>query len=374
LKKRVLILGVGNAQVDAIRHCKELGCEVFGVSYRSEGRGLALVDHFERINIVDKPAVLDHARRIDADVIYSVGSDLAMPTAGYVSERLGKPFFVSEAIAGLMQNKGLMRGFLRDNDLSPVPFQVAGSLGELADWDIFPAIIKPLDSQGQRGVFELSDTSELERNFTASQSFSRTGQVIVERYIDGPELSVNAFVYNDEIIYSFTTDRHVVEGLPGGIVSGHSIPAGIDDEVRGRVDRLVEEVVRALGIHNGPVYFQLKYTDPGAFVIEVAPRLDGCHIWRLIKLKYGVDLLDLTFRLLLEGSLPSPQCPEYTDLLPEQELQLEFLLQEPFSRFRIDERFTRRTFYEEHYYRPGDEVRAINEQMEKTGYRIKPER
>jgi hypothetical protein len=28
-------------------------------------------------------------------------------------------------------------------------------------------------------------------------------------------------------------------------------------------------------------------------------RLDGCHMWRLIKMNFDIDLLDLTFKTLL---------------------------------------------------------------------------
>ena len=88
---KVLILGVGNAQVDALRYLRESGCETHGLSHCREGRGIEHCDHFEVIDIKDKQQVLAYAEKNRVDVVYSVGSDGAMPTIGFVSKQLGLP-------------------------------------------------------------------------------------------------------------------------------------------------------------------------------------------------------------------------------------------------------------------------------------------
>lgn len=55
----------------------------------------------------------------------------------------------------------------------------------------YPFIMKLTDSQGQRGVVLVKDYDEFLSGFDKTQSYSRSGKVILERYIDGPELSVN---------------------------------------------------------------------------------------------------------------------------------------------------------------------------------------
>jgi len=371
MKKIFLILGVGNAQVDLIKRCKEYGYEVFGISYKEEGRGLEYIDHFKQINIIDKKEVLKYAQSISADVVYSVGSDIAMPTVGYVSERLGTPFFVDEKTAELLHYKGRLRQFLIEKHINPIAFKVASSLEEFSDWNIFPAIIKPVDSQGQRGVFEVHKPADLQKHFTKSQSFSRSRNVIVEQYIDGPEFSVNTFVQNGLIVYSFMTDRYVIkEKLPCGIIKGHGIPAKVDDWVREKTASLLQEVINALGIRNGPVYFQLKYTDVDVFIIEITPRLDGCHLWRFIKLMYGIDLLDLTIRQLERNSSPPQLDTNPTKPVQKQNLYLDFFHQKTGTQFQKVKSEKESCLYEEWYYKEGETVRYINGYLEKTGYQI----
>ena len=91
MKKKVLILGIGSAQLDAILRCKEHDHEVFSLGYSKEGQGLPYADHFEVIDIADKLKVLEYARAHEVDLVFSIGSDIAMPTIGFVSGRLGTP-------------------------------------------------------------------------------------------------------------------------------------------------------------------------------------------------------------------------------------------------------------------------------------------
>ena len=367
--KKILILGVGAAQYDAISYCKNQGYDVYAISYKKEGRGIELADYFSTIDIKDKKEVLEYAKTTEVDIVYSVGSDIAMPTVSYVSQNIGLEYFVKEETAMLLQNKDKLRKFIKDNKLGYIPYLVSNSLDELSTWKDFPAIIKPVDSQGQRGIFEVNNTSELLHYFSKSLSFSYTKKVIVEHYIDGPEISANAFVVNGSLIYNFITDRFVVEDVPGGVVRGHRLPSSINAQTRQNAEELIAKTIKALGILNGPVYFQMKYNEKGVFLIEVTPRLDGCHIWRLIKEKYGVDLLALFFKLLdPDKKVSAPLKYNYESIL-EGALDIEFMLQPPNSVFH-KESPVKNTLYEEYYYKEGEVVRPINWHAEKTGYRI----
>ena len=372
--KKILILGVGNAQLDAIKLCNELGFKVFAISYRDEGPGREFTDKFDVINIIDKNAVLKYVNKNDIDIVYSVGSDIAMPTIGYVSEKTGKPLFVSESIAELLQNKGLLRRFLMENNLSPVPFKTFSKIDAASSWDIFPAIIKPVDSQGQRGIYEVNNFEEVKKYFPEAIKHSRANEVIIEKYINGPEISVNTFVYNGKVIYNFITDRFVVENEPGGIVCGHRLPSKSPELIQKKADELTRKIISALKIKNGPVYFQLKYTSNDVFVIEITPRFDGCHIWRLIKSKYNIDLLTLTFNLLNNNLKISEN--EFKTQVSQyiEPLRIDFFLQKPGTPAEINSEKNENVLYKEWYYSNGEIVRPINGHLDKTGYQISIEK
>jgi len=322
--EKVLILGVGNAQVDALRYLKAAGYETYGLSFCEEGRGIEFCDHFEVIDIKDKENVATYAKKNRIDLAYSVGSDVAMPTIGYVSEQLGLPYFCSEHSATLLNNKFLFRNFLRKHKLLNIAFQGGKQWEDFKEWNKFPAMLKPFSSQGQRGIRTIKNQDDIRKHIQTTQSFSKSGEVILEEFICGKEVSANLFFKDGQMLYAFISDRGTYEELDGGLVKSHIFPTKMNEALQARALQLASDTVKHLNIQNGPVYFQMMYDHDDVHIIEATPRLDGCHIWRLIKAYVGVDLLKLSFDLLLDKAVK----PE--SLHPNGHiLGLYFLSQEP---------------------------------------------
>lgn len=364
---KALVLGVGDAQVDAIRYLKAAEWWVIGCSYRREGRGLELIDQFELIDIVDFVALEELGRKEKIALIYSVGSDLAMPAIAKVAHNLDLPCFVRYETAELTQDKVKLRDLLTAHSISPINYRRVSSESDLEDWDTYPAVVKPTDSQGQRGVFCASSMQEIKVGLKRSLGFSRSNTLIVEEFLDGPEVSVNAFVIDSQVVFNEISDRLVVEGCPGGIPRGHVLPT---QRCRGQTLRetqaLVERCIQVLAIENGPVYFQIKLTARGPKIVEITPRLDGCHLWRLIKTVGGVDLLEASLRLLMgDGSVNLQMGPG------KSSYHLGFFLSPPGKVFE-ESRYPAPTqaTYREYYYRDGETVRPINGLLEKVGYYV----
>ena len=78
-------------------------------------------------------------------MVYSTGSDLAMPVACRLSERLGLPHFVSSYAANVCNHKNLMRERLTLECEGNIPFQVLDSIDKIAIQ--YHAILKPSDAQ-----------------------------------------------------------------------------------------------------------------------------------------------------------------------------------------------------------------------------------
>ncbi|MBQ4312726.1 MAG: ATP-grasp domain-containing protein, partial [Clostridia bacterium] len=277
---KILILGTGQAQGDIIRHCRERGMTVYACSYISGDSAQADAHFFEQINIVDADAIEQYAREKGIDCIYSAGSDIAMPTVCDVSERLGLPHFVSSGTATICNTKSLLRDTLGASFEGNLAFREITSIEDEITIP-YPLMMKPVDSQGQRGVYRIDSREEFLARFEASMSHSRQKKLILEEFVDGDEISVNTFSVGGEMIFSLISDRVVWENLPGGIIHRHLIPSRYDDggEVTQAILSLVRRVLTALSINDGPAYFQIKMKS-GRIpkLLEVTPRLDGCHM------------------------------------------------------------------------------------------------
>ena len=151
MKEVILILGAGNAQIDAIEYCRSKGYEVCGCSYTTVDNGIPYLDYFEHTDIKSVEGVIEVARKYNVKAIYSVGSDVAMPTVMRASEALGLPHFIRPETAETCHSKSRMRAMLGDGFCGNVRYIECTSMDEALRFNSFPGMMKPTDSQGQRG-------------------------------------------------------------------------------------------------------------------------------------------------------------------------------------------------------------------------------
>lgn len=322
---RALILGTLPGQVDAIEALKERGLEVHACGHERVGPGVTAADRFWQVDITDISAVGDLAASIEAQLVYSLGSDIAMPTVVAVSEALGLPHFHSSALTEVLRSKTLTRERLDSAGVSPVAYQRVGPQDDAQGWAVFPAFVKPVDSQGQRGISVVSDRAQLQVALDEARTATRTGEVIVEEVLRGPEVSIHVFVDDGDVRFFLASDRYVWDGPMVGVAESHAIPLapateGAHDSLR----ELVTQCVAALGVTNGPLYFQTIVTTNGPRIVEIASRLDGCHMWRLIRMTTGFDFLDAVMGRLLGE--PWPDVPVEPAAEP---MTLRFFLDSP---------------------------------------------
>ena len=367
MKKRILILGAGNAQIDAIKMCQENGYEVVGCSYTTVDNGIPFLDFFEHTDIKNVEGVVDIGRKYDVSAVYSIGSDVAMPSVMKAAEILGLPHFIDAETAAVCHSKSRMRQALGPDFSGNISYIVCSSMEEAIKFNAFPGMMKPTDSQGQRGCFRVDCEKDIRNEFDTSLSFSNEGSVIIESFLEGPEISLNGYMKDGRMIFSMVSDRISFSEYPGGIIKEHLLPSKLDEAVIRKTEEMSEQAAVKLGIHNGPCYFQIKLdSDNDPKILEVTPRLDGCHMWNLIKHYCGVDLLKASFSHLIDGDPGIPS--EYS--VSEDDYKLVFFCQQPWTLFDSSLHDCSDAEYSFMYYEDGDKVRRLNGYIEKCGYKI----
>ncbi|NHA66689.1 ATP-grasp domain-containing protein [Phycicoccus flavus] len=365
--RTLLVLGAAAVQEDAVHAARALGLNVLVCARAADGPAAAAADEFLATDILDVDALERLMRERSVGLVYSVGSDLAMPVVGELAARLGVPALAPREVAATCNDKGAMRRALAGTPAA-LPFQELRA-GEPVRRSVpLPCIVKPVDAQGQRGVSLVTDEDRFAAAVEAARAHSRTGGAIAERYVGGTEISVNGYLVDGSLVFVLASDR-VVWPQYTGLIHKHVVPATTVSAGGPGTGRAVADLLAAvcarIGITQGPVYAQMKVEDGVPHVVEVTPRLDGCHMWQLIRLATGIDLLDVTLRhLVLDeppaiGPAPAPH-----------PVELEFVCQEPGSAAPVIEPLPG-DLVTRSYYRPGDLVRPVNGRHEKIGYRVR---
>ncbi len=369
---KILILGTSNPQLDAIEYCKERGLEVHACGHKRIGRGVEAADKFSLIDIKDKNEVLRYCEENGIDYVHSVGSELALPAVNYVSKKLGLPYFLEPEDTDVANDKTIWRERLGRDFLANIEYGGIKDKEDLLEWSTFPAIMKPADGQGQRGVRSVEDLEEARSYFDEVISYSSTDKIIIEELVDGPELSVNAFVLEGDIVFCQDSDRISFDEYPGGIIKEHHIPSKFsarDEKLENTIRSMTQEAVDRLSIENGPVYIQLKLDqDKNPKIIEFTPRLDGCHIWRLIRYYSEADILDATFSLLFRKRERVKK--SLKEINKGEKYKLIFLTEKPNETLNKEKYDLSDSLFVDWYYDQGDKVREINGFVERVGYKI----
>ena len=365
----VLVLGAGPSQLDLIKSARELGCSVYACGQTAKQDVLNLLDGYKTINIIDDDAVYEYAKEINADCIFTMGLEIALPTIARVSRRLDLPHFFSEECLNQLKNKAMWREILGDID-GNLAFMSGSSLEDFKSWDIYPAFLKPADGSGQRGVHKVDNPQQLAEVFNHALENSRNGILILEEFADGEEISVNSFMYNNELAVSIPSDRISYSEYPGGIIKEHHIPSKlVDAECEKRIFDLVENVNRKMGFENGHIYFQIKVKDGIPKLIEFTPRFDGCHMWRLVRYATGIDLLKASLEWLLNDGVVEmfEKTPEYKSL--PGVFKTKFISDKPGTRVvRSNYKLQENPLCTVWYYEDDEQVKKVTGFLEKVGY------
>jgi biotin carboxylase len=159
--------------------------------------------------------------------------------------------------------------------------------------------MKPLDSQGQRGVFKLGSPEEALCHLGETLSFSREDSALVECYYPSDEVTLSAFVAGGRVHPLTLTDRqHMPDPLHIGVCAAHRYPsvnAGRLEEIHS----IAEHVALALGVKEGPLYIQFLIGDEGVVVNEAACRVGGAYEDVFIPYVTGFDILRQVIALSL---------------------------------------------------------------------------
>jgi biotin carboxylase len=233
------------------------------------------------VSTEDADGIERAARRAGAHGLIAPGTDWPVRIAAAVAERLGLAHPISVATAALATDKVEQRTRLAEAGVPQPEWSLDSPPG-------YPAVVKAADRQGQRAMTIVTDPSQLPVAAARARDGSRSGRVLYERLIPGPEVTVNGFVLDGRHHALATADREHFPDVPG-VALRHVYPSQHPVEVAGEV---AARAAAALGIVAGPVYTQVVLGPDGAVVMEVAARLGGGHDSELVRQATGVDLAE----------------------------------------------------------------------------------
>lgn len=309
MNKKLMILGASILQLPAIEKAKEMGLDVVVVDMDPNAIGFNVPGiEKEIISTIDIQAVITAAKSHKIDGIMTLATDMPMRTVAAVAKEMNL-IGIDEETALKATNKAEMRKALQLNNV-PIPkFYVVSNKDEyksvVKQFNV-PFIVKPADSSGSRGIFEVRDIHNedlIVEAYEYCHPFSRVGDVVVEEYMEGPEVSVETLTVNGECHVIQITDK-LTTGAPHYVEMGHSQPTMRSNEIAEQISKVAKAANKAIGIKNGPSHTEIIVTKEGPKIVELGARLGGDNITtHLVPLSTGVNMVECCIKIAL-GEIP----------------------------------------------------------------------
>ena len=301
---------------------------VVAVDRNPDAPGFAEADAGEVVDFHDVAAVIDVARAGRVDGVLTYAAERAVPIVAAVAEALDLPGIGGEA-AHLATHKLAQRRRLAERGVPQPEFAAARNLHEgLAALERVgvPAVLKPVDSAGQRGLFRLESEADLERHLHLALAESPTKEAIVERFHDGLEVNTLLVGRDGRPTLVTASDRVRPEGRGFGVALTHLFPSTLFGAALESVEWTASAAVRALGLRECVAYPQILSTqDTGALTVEVAARIPGGQMSDVALYGAGVDLVEVS----LLQALGEPVPDDLVEPRQTQPLAILFLTAQP---------------------------------------------
>ena len=296
-----MIVGASVLQLPAILKAKEMGLHVAVVDFNPQVIGIPYADKYYNASTMDEDAVLAAAEDYLPDGIMTLATDMPMRGVAKTSDKLHL-HSINYVTALKATDKSLMIKAFKQFDVpSPWYFDIASleDLKALEGKVTFPCIIKPTDNAGSHGVAKVNSFKELLDNYEYAHSCSRHGEVIVEEYLDGPEVSVEVMVVNGKVNILQITDKITTEA-PHFVEMGHTQPSRLPKDTQETICQVATMACLAIGIDKGPAHVEMKITKRGPVMIELGARMGGDNITtHLVPLSTGIDMVGSTIKVAL---------------------------------------------------------------------------
>ncbi len=281
----IFILGGGTMQLPAIKYANEMGWVTIVADGNKFVPGRKISRYFENIDLKDTEGIiniaLEYKKKIGLNGVFTAGTDFSELVAR-VADTAGLPGITIES-AVKASNKFKMRQALKKHGVNSPGFVSFKSLTNVNCKElelkniIFPVVVKPVDNMGSRGIKKVKNCDQLGIAVSEAFKFSRSGRVIIEEYLHGPEFSVDAIIYKGNITICGFADRHIYYP-PYFIEMGHTIPSNLDNQRYLEIIATFKSAVNALGITEGTAKGDIKYSRGKAYVGEIAARLSGGYM------------------------------------------------------------------------------------------------
>ena len=303
--KRLLILGGMRFSCEIVKTAQSLGIYTLVADYNKieDSPAKQIADEAVDLSVTDVDAVVSYIKNNDIDGDFVGFNDMLLPYYAEICEKSGLPCYGTKQQFETLIAKDKYKSLCRQFGVPTIPEY------DINDDNIeYPVLVKPVDSSGSRGITICHSHDELVKAVEIGRKASKTGKVLIERYMDGRVVTVFWTFQNGNYFLSALANRHVKHNQGDDVIPlpvGYTFPSVFLPKYQKEVEDNCKKMFRHLGIKDGMMFMQCKVEDGTCYVYDLGFRPTGSLEYKILKRVCGYDPLEMMIRHSLTGIMGS---------------------------------------------------------------------
>lgn len=299
---KVLSVGAGLEQAKSIEVAARLGYEVIAIDKSDNAIGFKYASRALTVDIADEDTAIDVARRYSIQAIIPAPIGRYLTTVGAINDDLGLTG-ISKYAALCCTDKNFFQQTTEHAGLNRPRQQLITdkhTLENALHAFGFPAIIKPRNGSGSRGIVAIHQVADISEAVAEHFKYNLQDDTLIEEFIDGPEFGIDGAVINGAFQLVLIRGKELTS-LPHRQAVVVFPQFDLDVQHQREIIRQMKSCVAAIGLDNCLVHADIIIDKSGkVYIIEIAGRPAGQHISDiLVPFATGVRFLEEGIKLAL---------------------------------------------------------------------------
>lgn len=311
--KKLLVLGGVRPVDDIVRLAKEMGVFTIVADYYLDSPAKRVSDLSLNISTLDVERLSDVARIMGVDGVLTGFADINLEPCRQIADNLGLPFYATQEQIRVTCDKHL---FKEACTRAGIPIVKEYSLETLPTSEdeleaLLPLIVKPCDSYGSKGISVIKSVEQLQPSIDYARSYSPTGNVLLEPYIEGWDDScLYLIIQNGSHSLAAMCDRIMEPCSSAGAPQPAELrfPSRHIDEYYDTLDDPIAKLIKDLGITDGTMFIQFFAKDGEFMVFESGYRMNGARDYVIESDVSGINSLEMHIRHALGMGFSTDEC------------------------------------------------------------------
>lgn len=301
--KRLLILGGMRISCEIVRKAKAMGIYTLVADYNKieNSPGKQIADEAVDLSVIDVDAVVDYVKNNAIDGVFVGFNDMLLPYYAEICQRAGLPCYGTKEQFETLIAKDQYKALCRQFGVPTIPEY------DINDEHIkYPVLVKPVDSSGSRGITICHNRQELDEAVEIGRKASKTGKVLIERYMDGREVTVFWTFQDGNYYLSALANRHVKHNQGTDVIPlpvGYTFPSVYLPKYRAEVEDNCKRMFKHLSLKDGMMFMQCKVEDGTCYVYDLGFRLTGSLEYKILERVCGYNPLEMMICHALTGKM-----------------------------------------------------------------------